>query len=329
MPPADIETYLAKCPSISRYNTSFRKLYGILLQGGVPPSEATVAQVASGLLTLSKFSKSEAKNAYSAMLLFPGFQPLRFNHVVSVLKKTWKSDTPKYASFWCPEPILRGLLEATKSLNALSLPDLRLSLLLSLRLLQLCRGIDLANILRTVSFVQNRPFIRIKRKGWRTHRWEEVISLEGSPPISPWHLLQEYVARTTGQSPPGGPVYIVETPIPGLDSEYPQWTDQSGLGKVGGGPPVGSTQHKGRRGRYVQAVGVASGRSLRNWAVEKCPGLHKPLPPRGGSRKSPRKNRQVGAHSLTMAKCGARAVSDSREESRHGRKGPRGRSTST
>lgn len=37
MPPADIETYLAKCPSISRYNTSFRKLYGILLQGGSPP----------------------------------------------------------------------------------------------------------------------------------------------------------------------------------------------------------------------------------------------------------------------------------------------------
>ena len=121
MSPENIETYLKKLTAIPRYNSAFRKLFGILIKQGVEPTQATVTQVAQGIWELHQTSPAEARNAYSSMLLFPGFQALRFQTVIQTMKKDWKGDRPKYAAFWSPEPILRRLLAAKVEPKSLTL----------------------------------------------------------------------------------------------------------------------------------------------------------------------------------------------------------------
>lgn len=53
---------------------------------GVPPSEATIDQVADALIRLFQFSKAQARN-YSAMLLIPGFGGLRFHTLLAPWSK--------------------------------------------------------------------------------------------------------------------------------------------------------------------------------------------------------------------------------------------------
>ena len=58
-------------------------------------------------------------------------------------------------------------------------------LIIVLRILGLYRSVDLANMHRKVSMVNDRPFIWVKRKGWQQHRWAELIVLD-TPSLSPW-----------------------------------------------------------------------------------------------------------------------------------------------
>ena len=51
-------------------------------------------------------------------------------------------------------------------------------LLLRYKFLCLLQGVDLARTLRTISFVGERPFMVLHRKGWTHHRWEEILVLE-------------------------------------------------------------------------------------------------------------------------------------------------------
>ena len=207
MSPEDVGNFLQKCPGLQRYNSAFQKLWVILRSRGVEPVSATVQEVAVGLMSLHSFSKNDSRNAYSAMLLFPGFQALRFHSMITVLKKEWTGGAPKYGAFWSAEPLLQQLLHATptSSINLMPLCELRLQLILVCRLLMLHRGIDLSRVLRTVSVLGGRPFMKIQRKGWKAHQWEEILSIPETKIISPWHLVQEYVARTSGKVPPGGP----------------------------------------------------------------------------------------------------------------------------
>ena len=85
-----------------------------------------------------------------------------------------------------------------------TLLDLRERLLICMRLLCLYRSIDLARLQRTISIVGDRPFVMVQRKGWAQPKWEEILSLPRLQNISPWHLLQSYVARTSGLGTSGG-----------------------------------------------------------------------------------------------------------------------------
>ena len=62
------------------------------------------------------------------------------------------------------------------------------------------------------------PFIQIKRKGWKMHKWERVVSLHERPQISPFHLMQAYVATTKSHGKPGGvycfPLFLHINPCP-------------------------------------------------------------------------------------------------------------------
>ena len=89
------------------------------------------------------------------------------------------------------------------------LPSLRTNLILCSRLLCLYRSHDLANLKRTVSVLGGKtPFVKIKRKGQNSFKWERMVSIPPYPQISPFHLLQAYVSLTRSHEKVGGPVLL-------------------------------------------------------------------------------------------------------------------------
>ena len=151
-------------------------------------------------------SRAQARNAYSAMLLLPGYSQLRFLPILAPFKREWNLNVEKYATFWNPETIVRSM--AASTLDWHNVVELRNRLIFVCKLLCLHRSIDLSRLLRTVSVVNGTPFMLIQRKGWKTHKWEEIISISSAPSISPWHLIKKYVELTSNLVPPGSPLLI-------------------------------------------------------------------------------------------------------------------------
>ena len=142
------------------------------------------------------------------MLLIPSFEGIRFHPLLQPYKRLWNVNIEKYSHFYDPLPMILNLQRT----NVTNLVDLRDRLIICCRLLCLYRSIDLANIKRVVSLVGNTPFIKIKRKGWRVHKWERVVTLHNHPNISPFHLIQAYVAQTRHHGKPGGPLLLALHP---------------------------------------------------------------------------------------------------------------------
>ena len=69
----DIDLYLGGLKSLKRYDLPFRKLWALMTLKGLLQEEPTVHNVALGLAALNSISQNEARNAYSACLLLPGF----------------------------------------------------------------------------------------------------------------------------------------------------------------------------------------------------------------------------------------------------------------
>jgi hypothetical protein len=178
---------------------------------GAPP-EATTDQVADALIHLFQFSKAQARNAYSAMLLIPGFGGLRFHTLLTPYKRLWNQNLEKYGAFWDPLPILLGLAKAPMPTDICTL---RTQLIFCSRILCLYRSSDLAQVKRTTSVLGRAPYIKIKRKGQKFHKWERVVSIPQCPQISPFHLMMSYVAATRLFVRPGGPLLISLKPPSG------------------------------------------------------------------------------------------------------------------
>ena len=147
-------------------------------------STASLWEIASQLLKLNVFQTHQARNAYSALLLIPGLDQLRFPPLLKQIKRGWNQSVPKYATFWSGSNLLKKL--ATQALDWTSPSQIRDRLILSWRLVQICRSIDLARLFRKVTMVDGRPFVWIQRKGWTQPRWEEVLCLP--PPLPPLPL---------------------------------------------------------------------------------------------------------------------------------------------
>ena len=178
-------------------------IWALLQNKNINPIEATIPQIASAILELEVFSTSQARNAYSALICFPPFQSLKFSPQLIPVKRKWSLNVQKYASFWDSEPVLMAL--TCQQLNHEDIRSLRDRLILSMRLLQLHRGVDLARSLRTISLLGPMAFMLAKRKGWKFHKWEQIINLPQNPNLFPWHLLQKYVALTADHGPRGVP----------------------------------------------------------------------------------------------------------------------------
>jgi hypothetical protein len=201
----EINLALKNLGNVSRYEKPFKKLFAVLQEKHVHPLKAKIVDVATGLLLLSEISVAEARNAYAAVCLLPGFEGIRFSPVLKGLKRTWNHSVQKYGTFWDPQPILRKL-QTERPLSSFSVSELRNRLILVFRLLALHRGIDLARTQRTISVVGDKHFILVQRKGWKAPRWEQVAKMDDEPSLSPFHVMAAYVNKTAPFVPPGGPL---------------------------------------------------------------------------------------------------------------------------
>ena len=215
-----IENFLSHSPSIKRYDSAFKTLWALLASKGLDPPNSTLEQIASGIIEIYNWSPSQAKNAYSSVLLLPGFYHLRFHHLLLPYKKLWNTNVEKYASFWDCTPMILSFIQNAPPdcdpikqkqcwLHLMPLELLRETLIICCRLFCLHRSSDFTNILRSASILQgNIPFIMVRRKGWKSHKWEKLVSISQFPQISPWHLIRAYVQRTSKHEKPGGPLLL-------------------------------------------------------------------------------------------------------------------------
>ena len=180
---AVVQDHLGK---LTQYDGAFRLLWAILVEHKLDPLQCSLQQVAGGLISLHKVSPSQARNAYAAMLLVPGFSQLRFAPLLQPYRRMWNSSDEKYGTFWDPSMLVRHL--AATPMNWDDVTELRDRLVICCKLLCLHRSCDLAHVLRTVSLVDGKPFMLLRRKGWKSPRWERVVSLPHL--ILPWHLMQ-------------------------------------------------------------------------------------------------------------------------------------------
>ena len=188
----------------------FKLFWAFCTLHGTSATSASVCQLAGMILQFAKVVPSHARHAYASLLLIPGMESLQFSPLLRQIKRSWNATQTRYVHFYdAPDPIARL---ASTPFNSHSVEELRLRLLLCLRFFMLCRNIDLERIFRTVSFINERPFILIKRKGQLKPQWEQVVTIPGCDTLCPWKLLQKYVALTATQALPGTPLFITLKP---------------------------------------------------------------------------------------------------------------------
>ena len=226
---------------------------------GKPPPQANSDQIAETIVQLFKFSPAQARNAYSAILLLPGVGGgIRFHPLLGPYKKQWNKNMERYASFWDPSPVLQAMAQTPFHILTNNISLLRKHLIVTCRLLCLYRSHDLANLKRTVSILDVKiPFIKIKRKGQTMLKWERVLSLPQTPQISPFHLIQAYVALTRQYGKMGGPVLLaLQPPHRPISADTVGSITKTFFGIIwyllkNLGPPL----HERGRGRLTQKIG--------------------------------------------------------------------------
>ena len=62
-------------------------------------------------------------------------------------------------------------------------------------------------MVRTISFLDGKAFVLLRRKGQVAFQWEEILPLT-SKGISPLHLLLHYVSMTAKCGVSGGPLFL-------------------------------------------------------------------------------------------------------------------------
>ena len=190
-----IDLYLKSLGDIRRYQNAFNMFWHqcSLLKDSLTIKCLTLDFVAERLLYLNAVSCSQARSAYAALLMIPGLEQLKFSPLLRKLKQSWNTSQPKYPIFWDMGSVLKKL--ASSPLDFSDVKQVRDRLILCWRLLGLYRSVDLAQVYRQVSWAGEKPFVLVKRKGWRAPRWEQAMVFEDVH-LSPWHLLCQYVKLT-------------------------------------------------------------------------------------------------------------------------------------
>jgi hypothetical protein len=200
-----VDTYMKNLPSLERYDRAFKLFWAFCTLQNISATSATLTQVAGLLVQFNDVMPAQARHAYASLLLVPGMDQLQFNPLLRQVKKSWNHSQSKYATFYDASGPIAKL--AAQPLNWEDITAIRTRLLLVLRFFMLCRNVDLERMFRTVSMVDDQPFILIQRKGQKKPQWEAVLTLPEHKHLCPWTLLQRYVALTSTFLLPGSSVF--------------------------------------------------------------------------------------------------------------------------
>lgn len=200
-------------PTLQRYESAWHKFQGILgaqireLAGNLPQELSSAAAWAWYILTslpiwrlalwVKTFTQctslSQGRNLFSALILLPPCQQLRWETILQSTKRAWNVSKPKYTQFYDLEPLLRGLIQLG---TPLSEEKLRERCILLLRFLCFFRGIDLARAKRSTIRDQSQPwFLETQRKGRKYFLHYPVPCMEPAA-INPQAMLQRYILVT-------------------------------------------------------------------------------------------------------------------------------------
>ena len=197
----DIDTFLSTNINWARYDSAFKILWGVCVHRNMTLENMTLQQMAGNILFLNKYSPAQARNAYSALLLLPGWEQLRFCNLLGVCKRAWNSSQSRYTTFWDAKKLLKSVAQEPLDWN--SIPQVRDRLIIVSRLLNLSRSIDLARTWRCQSQVGNVLYVLTQRKNQKRPQWEAVVNVPAVHSVSPMHLLKRYVAMTAHLVPAG------------------------------------------------------------------------------------------------------------------------------
>ena len=256
VPPEVADDFIQRNQSLVRYDTAFRLLWAVLADRQIQPEAASVHDVAAGIVCLFSASPAQARNAYSAMLMLPGFGSLRFHSLLAPYRRRWNTSLQKYAVFWDPSPILQELAQVPLENSVGGLRD---RLIILLRIVCLHRSVDLSRVLRTISVFEDRPFLLVRRKGWTMYRWEEIPQVPERPEICPWTVLRRYVAATALLVPKGSPLFIsVVPPYKALSANTLGSLTKKILHKFGVAPEWGPHSTRGAGVQMFKNAGLSS-----------------------------------------------------------------------
>ena len=191
--------------TLKRYQQPYKKFIRFGVRSGVLPSQLTPAELfsiplwrwAALIKAFAADNRSHARHAYAALLLFPTLHQLRFEPSLKSIKKLWNVSVPKYSSFYDCRLLLATLMSTDFTVSE---ETLRLRAIVTMRILSLFRGIDLA---RTTRDVQRGAvyFVNSRRKGRLVHQRYPVHRLEPAS-ICPQRALDDYIAATADYDGP-------------------------------------------------------------------------------------------------------------------------------
>ena len=118
----------------------FRPCGSFALPGG--GLNMSLEEAASWLLRFAQHSPSQAKNAYSFLLLIPRWEKIQFTAGIRQAKKLWEKSGEKYGDFWDAYHLLENLRKCPLDWSDSAV--VRDRSILVLRLLHLCSSIDLS-----------------------------------------------------------------------------------------------------------------------------------------------------------------------------------------
>ena len=193
--------------------------------------KTSISDVAGLLLELHHVSPSQARNAYSACLLFPQLQGLKFSILLKTVKRSWYKSEPRYPTFYDATSIFCKF--ASQPLDRTNVESVRLRLILVWRFLGLYRGVDLSRVYRVVSVVNGQGMVAVRRKGQKNVKFEKVLSLTDES-VSPWHLLNLYVSLTATHARRGTPLLrALEPPYSPLSADRVNSITKGALTQLG------------------------------------------------------------------------------------------------
>ena len=193
----------------NRYENAWIKFWPMLapLSGGMEGfSTEAMATRASQLLAgmplwrlasnVKTFARTrglhQARNLYSALVSHPTCQQLRFESTLLRTKRQWNASAPRYDRFYDLHPILLRLQSAP---SPISEGELRLRVIVLLRLLCLFRGCDLHTAHRNIDrsaqpwMLQSRGKGRVLYGGYPSPKLHPVS-------CDPQHWLARYIEIT-------------------------------------------------------------------------------------------------------------------------------------